>query len=542
VRKTDDPPYLVKVERRLFLRGLGGTLLALPVLPSLLTAQEARAQAAEPSRCFVHFRTPHGAVFGSNMWPADDALTDRMFYADHDVRRGALGARADGNNSVISRVLTAGSSALTPAVMAKMNILRGLDYPMYMGHNFGAALGYYDFNKERPGSPRATIDQIMAYSPAFYPSLAAVKKRSVAVASSGTASGSWGYTTPGVRSSGVAQGAVSPVESSLALFDTLIAGSGGTSGTGSAARTPVVNRILDSYRRLRDGSGRLSSEDKARLDQHIQAVAELQRRLGTAAPGAGCQVPSRPGTDNVSVKRSGGFAGDPPKNVQYFTLVNEVLAVALSCGTCRVATISIDENNQNLTFTTRPPQGEDWHNNVVHPATVAGANQDLVVEFNRMFFARVYMDLVTRLDAIAAGTGGTLLDHALVVWGQENGNTPHFSFSVPVVTAGSAGGAIKTGSYCDYRNTSRKVSGDSSTGTEGSNLWAGLLYNQWLGTALQAMQIPHDEWSEPDHPGYGWKPSYQSTYEYFFTNKGFTSSQAYPQAMWQKTGEILPFL
>jgi len=46
----------------------------------------------------------------------------------------------------------------------------------------------------------------------------------------------------------------------------------------------------------------------------------------------------------------------------------------------------------------------------------------------------------------------------------------------------------------------------------------------------------------PDHPGYGWKPSYQATYEYFFTNKGFTSSQAYPPTMWQKTGEILPFL
>ena len=86
------------------------------------------------------------------------------------------------------------------------------------------------------------------------------------------------------------------------------------------------------------------------------------------------------------------------------------------------------------------------------------------------------------------------------------------------------------------------MSGDSSTGTEGNNLWAGLLYNQWLGSALQAMGIPHDEWSETDHPGYGWKSSYQSTYEYFFTNKGFSSSQAYPPAMWQKAGEILPFL
>jgi hypothetical protein len=179
---------------------------------------------------------------------------------------------------------------------------------------------------------------------------------------------------------------------------------------------------------------------------------------------------------------------------------------------------------------------------VVHPATVPGTNQDLVVQFNQVFFANVFLDLVGRLESYADGAGGTLLDSALVVWGQENGNIPHFSFSVPVITAGSAAGAIRTGSYCDYRNLTRKLSGDSSTGTEGNNLWSGLLYNQWLGSALQAMGIPHDEWSEPDHPGFGWKASYQSMYEYFFSNKGFSSSAAYSSALWQKTGEMLPFL
>jgi hypothetical protein len=536
VSKTDDP-HVLKIERRHFLRGVGGALLALPALPSLLTPEEARAQATA-SKCFVHFRTPHGAIFGSNMWPADSALTDELFYATHDIRRGDLAASASGAEAVISRVLTAPGSVLTPAIRAKMNILRGLDFPMYMGHNFGAALGYYDFDKQTPDSPRATIDQIMAHSPAFYPSVAAVKKRSVAIAGSGTSSGSWGYKTPGDRSSGVAGSSVSSIESSHALFDQLVAGA---TSSDSTARTPVVDRILDSYRRVRNGNRRLSNEDKVRLDQHIQAVAELQRRLGTSAPG-GCQVPSRPSTDNVSLKRSGSFAGDPAKNIQYFTLINEVLAVALSCGTCRVFSISIDENNQNLTFTTRAPQGEDWHNNVVHPATVAGTNQDLVVEFNQVFFANVYLDLVSRLENISDGAGGTLLDSSLVVWGQENGNTPHFSFSVPVVTAGSAGGVIKTGSYCDYRNTSRKLSGDSSTGTEGSYLWAGLVYNQWLATALQAMGVPHDEWSEPDHPSFGWRASYQSDYEYFFSNKGFGSDDAYPSKMWQSAGEMLPFL
>ena len=524
-------------DRRMFLRGAGGAVLALPLLPSLLSPREAKAQAAQRPKCFVHFRTPHGAIFGASMWPADPALTQSLFYADHDVRRGDLAATPQASgDAVISRVLTAKASVLTPTLVSKMNILRGLDFPLYMGHNFGAALGYYDFDKQRPGSPRATIDQVMAYSPAFYPSVASVRKRSVAIAASGTSSGSWGYNTPGVRSSGVASSSISGTESSLGLFDTLLAGT----NSPDSPRAPVVDKVLESYRRLRNGNGRLSAEDRMRLDQHIDAVAELQRRLETTS--TGCQVPPRPTTDNLSLRNSGSFAGDPVKNVEYFRLINEVLAVAMNCGGCRIATLSIDENNQNLTFTPRAPQGEDWHNNVVHPATVAGANQDLVVQFNQVFFSQVFLDLASRFERFSNGAGGTLLDDSLLAWGQENGSTPHFSFSVPVVTAGSAGGALKTGNYCDYRNITRKVSGDSSTGSEGNFLWSGLLYNQWLGTALMAMGIPKTEWSEPDHPGYGWKASYQSTYEYLFTNNGFTSAQAYPASMWQKTGELLPFL
>jgi hypothetical protein len=154
----------------------------------------------------------------------------------------------------------------------------------------------------------------------------------------------------------------------------------------------------------------------------------------------------------------------------------------------------------------------------------------------------VYLDLVNRLDAFSDGMGGTLLDHSLVAWGQESGNVTHFAFSMPVVTAGAAGGAIKTGSYCDYRNLKRRLSGDSSTGSEGDALWPGLTYNQWLSTALLAMGVPQDEWAESSHPGYGAKVTYQSEYAYFFTNQGFSPQDVYSDAVWKKAGELLPFL
>lgn len=521
-----DKPYVV-TGRRLFLKGLGGALLAAPFLPSILESKSASAQSIPIPKCFVHFRTPHGAIGSENMWPGDAALTDQTTYL-HAIRRGALTAPVNAaGDAVVSPVLTAPSSVLTPSLLAKMNVLRGLDIPCDIQHNFGGALGYYDQNKQTPVDPKATIDQIMAWSSAFYPSVTSVRRRSVCIGSPNTNSGSHGYVTPGVRSSGVGDD-IGAMESSQDLFDLLLGGVQSTPSSGPPPKPPGVDGVLESYKRLRNGNKRLSQADKLRLDQHIDAVAELQRRLSVTLS-ASCQVPARPTTDNLSLRP---MDGDPTKNVQFFQMLGEVLAVAMNCGSTRIATFQIDENNQALTFTSRAAQGENWHEQVAHAAQDGGSAQDLVRQFAQTFFSRVYLAFVSRLDSFADGAGGTLLDHCLVAWGQENGNFPHMSWTMPVITAGKAGGAIKTGSYCDYRNRARELTNDPTTATQ--TFCPGLLYNQWLTTALLAMDIPHAEWAEPSHPGYGGKGTYPS-YWYF-------NQDEYPDAMWQKCGEILPYL
>jgi hypothetical protein len=518
-----DKPY-VRMDRRLFLKGLGGALLAIPFLPSILE-KAASAQQIPIPKCFLHYRTPHGAIATANMWPGDNALTEQMTYL-HDIRRGALHAPVSGGNAVISPVLTASASVLTPSLLAKMNILRGLDIPCDIGHNFGGALGYYDKGKVAPIDPRATIDQVMAYSPAFYPSTTSVRRRSVQISAAN--SGSYGYQTPGVRSSGVSTDDVGASQSSQDLFDVLLGGVTSTTSSGPPPKPPGVDAILASYKQLRNGNKRLSQDDKLRLDQHINAVAELQRRLNVPLA-AGCTMPARPTVDNMSLQPMDGV---PTKNVQFFTLLNEVLAVAMNCGSTRIASLTVDENNQNCTFTTRPAQGEDWHDNVAHNADDDATAQDWIRQFNQTFFSGVFMDMVSRLDSFPDGAGGTLLDHCLVAWGQECGNLTHLPWTMPIITAGSAGGAIKTGSYCDYRNRPRELVNDPTTGNQ--TLCPGLLYNQWLTTALLAMGVPQSEWAETDHPGYGAKGGFP-TYYYF-------NDDEYPDAMWQKCGEILPYL
>ena len=223
-------------------------------------------------------------------------------------------------------------------------------------------------------------------------------------------------------------------------------------------------------------------------------------------------------------------------------MVNQVIAIAISCGSTRIFTLSIDEDNMGCTFTTRPAQGQDWHLNVVHQATGVAADMSLVAHFNQVFFSGVYMDMVNRLNSISDGMGGTILDHGIVAWGQECGTVTHLAVSMPVVFAGSAGGFFKTGNYCDYRNLNRQLSGDSTTGSESNNLYSGLIYNQWLTNCLVAMGVPQSEWAETTHPGYGARVTYSSNSEYFFSNQGFSDTDCYTDAMWHVTNQILPFL
>jgi hypothetical protein len=165
--------------RRQFLRGLGGVALALPFLPSL-AQKEAHAGPAAPRPRFFWLGTDHGGAFDSNMFPADSMLSERAdVVSGHSARAGALVAGAisgAGGTTSVSPILTAPSSALTPGLLAKMNVIRGLDVPFYIGHSTGIHLGNYARNDGNGGdgaavaalSFRPTIDQLIAGSRNFY--------------------------------------------------------------------------------------------------------------------------------------------------------------------------------------------------------------------------------------------------------------------------------------------------------------------------------------------------------------------------------------
>ncbi len=507
--------------RRKFLRAASGATLALPLLPSLLAPREAAAQSASPQKCLAYIVLAHGGVSQVNMFPAAAMLTESRSYAGHTVRRGALVATTANGESRLSEVMRAPSTLLTPGLVAKMNVLRGVDVPFYVGHGFAPALG--NFGDTTIGSGDAfnrqyaamTIDQILGWSPSFYPNAAAIRERVITIGGV-----SW-YNSNPVTRTGPLQRVADSAPTNVALFDKIF-GTSTVAPPGSTAPAPIVDQVLESYRRLRT-SGRLSALDAQRLDDHMQRIAELQRKLAQNTPVA---TVARPTTSTATVRSASNFPIDPAAHGRCWNLWTDVVAAAFSVGASRVFSAFVNES-----FSNAPG---DWHD-IIHATEIGAEFQDgalqKITTANRQFFQGALLEFARELDGIAGSNGGTLLDSSLLVWTHESGSPSHYGFGGPIVTFGSAGGFLRTGSYCDYRNTAKPTRQVETIPGEGN--FYGLLFHQWLGTVLQAMGVPPSEYA-----GYAGGAAYPG----LRVADEFAGANTYPTSVWSAAGELLPWL
>jgi hypothetical protein len=507
----------MRSNRRHFLRGAAGFTLALPFLPSLCK-NEARADIPGQPKRFVAMTTAHGGVWGSNMYPADATLGDTASYRGRSMRRGDLVLDVSGGVASLSPVLSADSSTLTQAIASKMNLVRGVDIMFFIGHHGGGHLGNFARSDESPSFPeRPTIDQVMAWSPSFYPDLGSTLMRSMHIGTGvfpylGEYGISYGWSNPQEQSGSVEF--VNTTHNSKSLFDKIFVP---PEDEGPPERPLIVDRVLEDYKRLRDGNKRLSTSDRQRLEDHLARLDELQRKLEVKVS---CGDISPPTVDSSDVYDADGYFLDPGLHADYWSLFNDVIVAAFACDTSRIATMEALE--QFSTF------AGDWHNDVAHQAHLAnGEAQASIRDSQQRFFEGVFLDLVTKLDAVDAGDGSTLLDSTLVQWTQESGPWTHNSISHPVVAAGSAGGFFRTGSYVDYRALDLGPLGSDLPDAE--DLHTGLPYNQWLATVLQSMGVAPSEFAG-DGGGYG-----------ELHIDGY-SSDSYPSAIVQGMDEIPPFL
>lgn len=508
-----------RVGRRMFLTGAAGATLAIPFLPSLLKNEAIAAPGGGSAKRFVAFATQHGGIWQQSMYPDDGVLTASQSYAGHTIRRGSLELGTSSGTASLSPVMTASSQVFTSALAGKMNVIRGLDVPFYLAHHRGGHLGNYANNDANGAdgatvqqSPKATIDQVMAWSSSFYPDLGTIKERSMVIGGQGM-SAAW--SSPSTHSGQIQN--LDPENDSLALFNKIFV----PPPENTDPRPLIVDRVIEDYQRLRNGSRRLSSADKQRLDDHLDRLDELQRKLNVQVDCGDVEVPTTSSSDEW---QSSSYGIDPAAQKRFWQLMNDVVVAAFACDTSRIVTMFVTDIFSSYVG--------DWHQDVAHQAQMPDAvKQNIIETAHQLFFEDVFLDLAAKLDAVQE-TDGTALDSSLLQWTQECGCMTHDPVELPIVTAGSAGGYFVTGQYADYRNLDKQAHTPNDDSEVASH--SGLIYNQWLGTVLQAMGLSPSEYEDGQNGGYGVLQLSTETW--------YAGYQKYGTAETSVMGEVLPFL
>jgi hypothetical protein len=199
-------------------------------------------------------------------------------------------------------------------------------------------------------------------------------------------------------------------------------------------REAVLDFVIDEIRDLRC---KLGTADRMRLDQHLEQVEEIEKRLYLVAGKNPKCVPVAPRktTDHYDFDQIPALG----------RLQMDQIAMALTCDLTRVAGLQWISPVNGAVYSWLGHQTE--HHELSH-ANTPKAN-DQLVQINA-WYADQLVYLVQKLKSIPEGNG-TLLDNTLIVWAEECGNPwTHDRIDVPWVLAGNLGGYFKTGRYLRF--------------------------------------------------------------------------------------------
>lgn len=499
------------VSRRRFLRGAGGAALALPFLESLAPRQAAAQTAAQPKR-FIVLKSFSTQLI-QEWYPR---FTGNGYQLKDSKYPGTT--KADGT-TLLTQTLVSGSpytwapladfqtangvsGILGPALnpfLPKLNLIRGLDFLPTVNHNYGGLLG--NFSSCTAATPCEadniadvpTIDQVLAYSPKFYPSTPALRYLHV----SQGVTGSMSYSNLGIANGAVQQlnARTNPRDAFNDVFGSMM--TGGTTTPPPDRDKLLIDRVYQDYMRLKQNT-RMSAADKQLVDRYVTLVSELQAKI-MPRPTMTCTRPAQPAS------LANNSATTPSDITQKWSLFLDVIAAAIMCDQTRIITIGVhkalgpgpDSASSALVghYHSEDASGGTWHG-LAHDWSNTNSRR-MLKGINAWIASEIVAKLLAKLD-VPEANGKTYLDNSLVYWGNELGFN-HIAYSVPCLLAGSAGGYLKTGRYLDYIDWN----GRAYFAQENGNVIKGIPHNRFLVTVLQAMGLAPADYERSGQRGYG---------------------------------------
>jgi hypothetical protein len=424
-----------QIDRRRFLVGAGGSVLALPMLESFL-GRKAYAQPAAPKRLVV-IMNPHGRLVGNGRikdgvaqdtwspltktgpYPATGDLSPQLA-ALGEVRNDIV--TIDGVDNLV-RHMVDDPDGHTPCNLTVLTCVR----PKPDRKGGGPSIDYVAGERLRASAaqqsalvfPASVMDAAWKYDgKQFYrqdgtpPTL--VESNPVKAIHDLFAS---------ITGTMTAQ----PAPAAKTLHDRMV-----------ARRGSILDSVAQSYTAL---GQKVSAADRDRLDRHATFIRTLETRLGGSTPGIlakGCAKPDETLVPKYDATKNN--RGDIDGLVTPWIIEN--LVMSLACDITRVASLHFFRGYDYAFASEFAPApsplggGANFHS-VVHdtPALASPNKANLIKAYG--FYARMVARLIKRLGEITDVDGSRLLDNTLVVWVGDMGyGAAHHNFNIPVLMAG----------------------------------------------------------------------------------------------------------
>jgi len=201
----------------------------------------------------------------------------------------------------------------------------------------------------------------------------------------------------------------------------------------------ILDRVRDEAAGL---SRRVSSGDKAKLDEYLTSVREVEtrvERMRTAKEKAEGNARDR-GRSVVAMARPDN--GLPEDIREHMRLMCDIIALGFQTDKTRVATLLLCRDLSGLFYPFLDVRTAH------HPAS--HDDQSDAYERVSRYYCSQLAYLAGRLDSMVEGEGTVLDNSCLMFISSMWSGSKHDSTKVPVLLAGSLGGTLETGRVLDY--------------------------------------------------------------------------------------------
>ena len=396
-----------RTSRRNFLRG-AGVALTLPWLESL----PAFAQGNKPPLRFAHLYFSNG-VEPAHWWAKGEG-------AGMEFGQGAQPLAAIREDIVFTRGLYhAKAFVSTSPHLGRMNLLSGAQVSMdpkeiRVGTSFDQVLA------QRIGNRTAVPSLVLGIEPnelRLEDGLSMIYGSNV----------SW------VTPSKPATKEIYPAR----VFDQLFG-----DGNGRQLDRSILDAVLSEATTLQT---KVTASDRRKLDEYMESIRDIEKRLDRAGKEERLEG-WRPSITKPTMARP----GEPlPQNVpEHIKLMLDLVVLALQTDKTRVVTLMLNNDLSQMNFRFLEGVRGALHLDLTHNGK-APELEAMYLKTNQ-FHVQQFTYLVEKMKAIDEG-GSSLLDNSLLMLASSlfDGDS-HGADQLPIVLAGKAGGALKTGRILDF--------------------------------------------------------------------------------------------